>query len=884
MPTRSEPKSVHSFQRVCSATLRSATRLALALSLAAGALAQDLDGNFTADSQQLRSGAPDCNHNGMLDSVDISRPHFSTALEHLNGVVPFQNNVWEVCPLDFNRDGRMDLALCAFTSTDFGNIALWRNDGGPGLVFHSQIDFPNARPTVIRAADVNGDGRTDLIAADSSFNRVYILRATGDGTFAAALTLTGDASNNGSAGVEVGDLDNDGDVDVVATSWGTNKVNVFRNNGNGTFAARQTYSVSYQPRDVAIGDFTGDGLPDLAVANEFYSPQPPSANGTVSLLRNTGGAVFVAHATITMPSGDPPYNYQARPQFVELVDVDHDGDNDLITSSKLANVLSIHHNDGAGNFTLAQRFGGAFIEGNARDVKLADLDGDGWEEMIWGDPDMNIAAIFRNDAGTFVHHQNYATSIYGALYLAIADFTGDGRPDIASANDTARTFSILVNKGELDFDAPIHVRPTMFPGNPLLADFTGDGVTDLGVLTSEYLASTSRFAVFAGLGGALFSETSIDTDFGTTASYTLTRDFNNDGIFDLITVTGRCDVRLGNGDGTFGAPISSPITPVGLRLAIADYNVDGFLDLAWIWPGHPGHLRVSFNNGDGSFTPYTEYEALAEDESVGFGDINGDGAPEFFAGFRQQLTQPGGVLSVFPNNGDGTFGARQDRFIVASPLSPAVAAIACADFDGDSDNDVVVSALGLKLYRNHGDGNLPATPEQVNQNSVSMLFATDIDLDGDTDLYGRGLTGVVYLNRGDGLFSGTMFLHRYDSNARNMVVADANNDGRPDVLIGPENSWGNYIFLNFPQRSTDDNGNGVPDDCEAPPVTPADMNCDGAVDNGDIDAFVLALLDPAAYHAAFPNCNIASGDVNGDGGVDNGDIDAFVACLLNGGC
>ncbi len=61
---------------------------------------------------------------------------------------------------------------------------------------------------------------------------------------------------------------------------------------------------------------------------------------------------------------------------------------------------------------------------------------------------------------------------------------------------------------------------------------------------------------------------------------------------------------------------------------------------------------------------------------------------------------------------------------------------------------------------------------------------------------------------------------------------------------------------------------------------PGDMNCDGALDNGDIDAFVLALLDPAAYAAAFPNCNIANGDVNGDGGVDNGDIDAFVALLL----
>ncbi len=63
-----------------------------------------------------------------------------------------------------------------------------------------------------------------------------------------------------------------------------------------------------------------------------------------------------------------------------------------------------------------------------------------------------------------------------------------------------------------------------------------------------------------------------------------------------------------------------------------------------------------------------------------------------------------------------------------------------------------------------------------------------------------------------------------------------------------------------------------------------DLNCDGAVDNGDIDGFVLALLDPSSYSAAFPNCAICAGDANHDGAVDNGDIDGFVQCLLSGGC
>ncbi len=66
--------------------------------------------------------------------------------------------------------------------------------------------------------------------------------------------------------------------------------------------------------------------------------------------------------------------------------------------------------------------------------------------------------------------------------------------------------------------------------------------------------------------------------------------------------------------------------------------------------------------------------------------------------------------------------------------------------------------------------------------------------------------------------------------------------------------------------------------------TLGDMNCDGAVDNGDIDAFVLGLLDEAAYEDAYPNCDLSNGDINDDGAMDNGDIDGFVACLLAGGC
>ncbi len=837
--------------------------------------AQDLDGDNIPDSQELRDGALDCNHDGVLDLVDIARPHFASAIEHLNGVQAFQNNVWDVTPIDFNQDGKMDLAFTIFFETNTGRIALWRNEGGPALVFQQEITFPNSRPYSIAAGDVNADGLTDLVASDASFNRVYVLRATGPGTFAPAVTIAGESSSNGSVGLALGDLDNDGDLDIAATAWGLNKVQVWKNNGTGTFGSRTSYAVSYQPRDVAIGDFTGDGFADLAVANQFYSAQPPSADGTVSLLANTGTGAFTSAGVVTPPRGLAPYNYQSRPFFVELFDLDHDGDRDLIVSSKDSSVVSIHHNNGTGTFTLAEQFGGFPIEQDPADIKVLDLDGDGWEEVVFGDQDESGVTVLRNVKGTLVRHQNYAASIYGGAFLALIDLTGDGLAEIVSANDTWRTFSVLKNEGDLVFDAVPRIRPIEYAGSGLLADFNEDGLADFGEVTQNPpLGTINGFAVFPGIGQigeARFGEAPVVTPIAGESYGVMpwARDFNNDGHLDvLLTNLPQAEVRLGNGDGTFGPPIQSPIQPRQLRLTINDFNADGVLDLMWIVGGHPGSALVSFGDGAGHFGPTTSYVMLREDESVASGDITGDGVPEFFGGFRQQLAPPpGGVLSWLGNNGDGTFGARQDRFITGQPLSPAVVAIAVADFDGDGDNDVMVSAGGLKLYFNPGDGNLPATPVAVSPTGGSIITPTDIDLDGDIDLYVRNATLSVVLNNGDGTFLPPMNMHRYDGNYREMYVADANNDGRPDAMIRPENSWSQYFYLNFEAVSADRNANGIPDECEG--RCRCDVNLDGFVNSTDVGEFINMWFGDQANGSHFA-------DFDENGIVNSADVGEFI--------
>ena len=499
----------------------------------------------------------------------------------------------------------------------------------------------------------------------------------------------------------------------------------------------------------------------------------------------------------------------------------------------------------------------------------ADLDGDSWEEAVWADSDANSLSVYRNTGGVFSLRMHYGTGNLGTVNLAAADFDGDGRTDIVAANHAQRTFSILRNNGDLLFEAPPRLRPAEFPGASVLADFTGDGLIDLGA-TGQTVTATLGFFVYPGRGDGSFGS-GINTP-GIPASVIISpRDLNHDGKMDLVVGYGAFRAYLGNGDGSFGAAILSPGS-IALRHVVTDINGDGNHDVVWIASGHPGTLFRSLGDGAGHFAAAAAVAVVpAEDEEIAFGDLDNDGLPEIFTGHRQNVAQPGGIFSVYPNIGAGSFGTRVDRFIVGTPLSPAVAAIACADFDGDGDNDVAIAAASTRLYRNAGGGVLPALPEVVQEVSGSIYRANDFDLDGDIDIIARAGTAIALFNDGTGHFTKRSYAHQYEGLARGMTLGDVNADGRIDVIIEPENSWDKYLFFNRPALDTDCNANAIPDSCDTdnnsngvpdacePPI--ADIDGDGLIGGGDLTILLQSWGNLGGR-----------ADLNGDGVVDANDL------------
>ena len=192
---------------------------------------------------------------------------------------------------DFNRDGRLDIAITdSLDSTVL--VLLGYGDG----TFQTAVAYAGeTTPEGIAVADVNGDGKSDLIVTNSFGNTVSVLLGNGDGTFQQQVTY---ATGKTPLAVIATDLNGDGAPDLAVVNSADSTVSVLLNKGNGTFAAQTAYPVGTGPNVLTAADFNADGIPDLAVVNEFDS--------TVSILNGKGNGTFAAQnvmATGGFPTG-----------------------------------------------------------------------------------------------------------------------------------------------------------------------------------------------------------------------------------------------------------------------------------------------------------------------------------------------------------------------------------------------------------------------------------------------------------------------------------------------------------------------------------------------------------------------------------------------------
>ncbi|HEX6940948.1 MAG TPA: VCBS repeat-containing protein [Longimicrobiales bacterium] len=328
-------------------------------------------------------------------------------------------------------------------------------------------------PVSVALGDLNGDGDLDLVTANQTSHTVSVLLKKDDGSLDSD-TAYGVGAGTGPVSVALGDLDGDGDLDLVTGNYTSNSVSVLLNGGGGSFDSPATYSVGGAPYAVALGDVDGDGDLDLATGNV--------GSNQILVLLNQGGGSFVLGNAYAV--GDTPYS-------VALGDVDGDGDLDLAATKYFSGRVSVLVNQGGGSFVP----GNTYVVGNGpQGVALGDVDGDGDLDLATanGGSGANVSVLLNDGDGTFGSLRTYVAGSY-AESVALGDLDGDGDLDLVAMSAVSEIIPVLLNDGggSFGFDEAYSIPDT--PYSVALGDLDGDGALDLAV--ARY--SSNTVAVFS---------------------------------------------------------------------------------------------------------------------------------------------------------------------------------------------------------------------------------------------------------------------------------------------------------------------------------------------------------------------------------------------------
>jgi FG-GAP-like repeat len=329
---------------------------------------------------------------------------------------------------DWNKDGKLDIATC----TDANNVIILLGNGRNG--FTPAPGSPiNVAAHIIAAGDVNNDRNIDLALTYHDSFGVVVLLGTGDGRFAAApgspfIAYQGTKPHN--HGLALNDLNSDGNLDITTSNQDDNSVSVLLGNGRGSFApaSASPFAVGRAPYPHAIGDVNNDGNLDIVTPNV--------GSNNVTVLLGNGKGSFTAAA-------GSPYAVESRPYYVAIGDMSGDGKPDIITTHDDINLMSTLLGDGRGGFNLAPNspfdLGRRAFKLLAFDVNRdarADL-------IIGTEASDSVTVLLSNASGGYTPAAGSPYTAGRNPRAAIGDANNDGKPDIITANNGSGDITVL---------------------------------------------------------------------------------------------------------------------------------------------------------------------------------------------------------------------------------------------------------------------------------------------------------------------------------------------------------------------------------------------------------------------------------------------------------
>jgi len=728
--------------------------------------------SYPCDNSVTAATTGDFNGDGKLDVLTLDGGNLNVILGKGDGTfqTPISNYVgncnsncfyYAIAVGDFKGDGVLDVATWG-TNINPGNpqIQIYLGSGTGTLALSETYQAPNGGntnpgPNSIVAEDVNGDGKIDLVAM-TPYNGVFVFLGNGDGTFQAptAYTTVCTDSIGPCQSLAVGDLNGDGKPDLAFQSNDTTGggISILLNTGSGTFGTAIYYPVAisgvFAGAGVAIGDVNGDKKPDIVVG---------SAGGATAIVYlNQGGGTFKVSGTV----GSVPLYATNN---VVLADINNDKKLDIVVPDPFGDVY-IFYGTGKGTFTA----GPVYPLQSCGDcsnflVAAGDFNGDGTLDVL--DTDgfyTNTVSLGRGD-GTFQTAQSFPFALEGQYQnIAVADFNGDGIPDVAAQGLTSGSIAVVLGAQHGTFTTKqviTTVCTNTFTYGIAAGDVNGDGKADVVAVFGGGSGSCDHeVAVLEGLGTGKFKKAVFyPTGAGANAQeqeiYLV--DINGDGKLDIVIANsdGTLSVLLNKGNGTYTTEALVPAVAnlyYQESLTFADFNGDGKMDIALTSRGAYATVWVLPGNGNGTFgAPIQTQTSYIVDAAVA-GDFNKDGKPDLLATINS-IPNCGSGAQFLQGNGDGTFAAGAINCLGGGAYSNAPVA---ADLNGDGNLDVVIPysagnfELGPALLQGNGNGTF--TPTEFYYTGTAVVGAAVADFNGD------GMLDVALLNKGNGTFVSLM--------------------------------------------------------------------------------------------------------------------------------
>ncbi|MEG4322317.1 MULTISPECIES: FG-GAP-like repeat-containing protein [unclassified Microcoleus] len=476
----------------------------------------------------------DVNNNSTVDIVTAGYGNVSVLLGNGDGTFAVKNytvNSNSVALGDLNGDRNLDIiAVNSFGGTDpnAGRVSVLLGDGEGNFTLQTNNYPVGSGALSVAVGDVNKDGRNDVITANNSgTNSLSLLLGNGNGTFAASTNIT---LNSSPEFVTFNDLNKDGNLDIIAASPSSDtnppsgRVSVLLGNGSGTFAAPSNYAVNSGAVSVAVGDLNGDGNNDIITANKRrYN------NASGSLINSSGISVLLSNsdgsfgaATNYLISSYLGLGNAQDVLSVAVGDLDGDGDLDAVITGQGYGLERVLFNNGSGTFTIPNTFpeNSTYVTDQA--VALADVDLDSDLDLIFASGAVNVSLnnIVQNSAGGGTGKRSYTydpvfnqvtseTDELGRQTLYEVDsITGNRRKMTQVVGAVGGTDDVVIsytytNKNLIDTETDPNGRVTDYDYNAqdqLIKITVAKGTPDEAVQQFEYDVAGNQKAVIDELG------------------------------------------------------------------------------------------------------------------------------------------------------------------------------------------------------------------------------------------------------------------------------------------------------------------------------------------------------------------------------------------------